>query len=304
MRSRLNLNLWFLFLACSMFLFTPESTKSYADSSIRIMSYNIRYNTSSDGKNAWPHRKQMVAQTILFYKVDIIGIQEALYSQLQDLQALLPDFDWKGVGRDDGAKKGEFTPVFYRKNRFQIKASGNFWLSEEPDEPGLLGWDAACPRIATWIEFQDKSSGIIFYYFNTHFDHKGAAARKNSAIFLMNKINEIDEKTPVILSGDFNCTSQDEPYKILIKGLDKKIGLQNSMDISLNGHYGGTQTFNGFDEVQRPAMTIDFIFVRSVGHVLYHGIIAEKWNGCYASDHYPVVAEIDLKQKAKKLAEN
>jgi len=258
------------------------------------MSFNIRFDNTGDGKNAWPNRKQMVAQTIRFHKADVVGIQEALHTQILDLQALLPEYDWRGVGRDDGQKKGEFAPIFYKKFSFHAIKTGNFWLSEHPDKPGR-GWDAACPRVVTWVEFKDKKSGTIFYFFNTHFDHMGLEARKNSAVLLIKRIDQIDKKIPLILSGDFNCTSQDEPYKILITGLNKKSGLQNSMDISLYGHYGGTQTFTGFDEVKRPGMIIDFIFVRSVNKVLYHGIIAEKWDNRYASDHYPVYAEIQLK---------
>ena len=296
MRSRTNSKFLFSFLIfTAVFLFNPSFIRSYPDNIIQVMSFNIRYSSSSDGDNAWPNRKHIVAQTIRFHKVDIVGIQEALYTQILDLQSLLPEFDWKGVGRDDGQKKGEFTPVFFKKDRFQVLKSGNFWLSEDPDKPGSIGWDAACPRVVTWIEFKDKGSNTIFYFFNTHFDHMGAAARKNSSYLLVNRIIQIDEKIPLILSGDFNCTSQDDPYKILITGLNNKSGLQNTMDISLHGHYGGTQTFNGFQEVPRPGFIIDFIFVRSVEKVLHHGIIADKWDSRYASDHYPVYAEIQIK---------
>lgn len=295
MRLRTNTKFLFLILLCTVFSLNSTAVKPYHNDIIQVMSFNIRYNSPSDGKNAWPDRKQMVAQTIRFHKVDIIGIQEALYTQIQDLQALLPEFDWRGVGRDDGQKKGEFTPIFYKEDRFQVLKTGNFWLSEYPDKPGSIGWDAACPRIVTWIEFKDRGSGIIFYFFNTHFDHMGAVARRNSAALLMKRLEQLDEKTPLILSGDFNCTSQDDPYKILITGLNQKSGLQNSMDISLHGHYGGTQTFNGFQEVPRPGFIIDFIFVRSVDKVLHHGIVAEKWDGRYASDHYPVCSEIQLR---------
>lgn len=295
MRLQSNSKFLFLFLICSAFLFNSTGLRSYPNNNIQVMSFNIRYNSASDGENAWPNRKQMVAQTIRFHEVDIIGIQEALHTQILDLQALLPEYDWRGVGRDDGQKKGEFTPIFYKKDCFYVIRTGNFWLSEYPDKPGSIGWDAACPRVVTWIEFKDKGSGTIFYFFNTHFDHMGAAARKNSASLLIKRIDQIDEKTPLILSGDFNCTCQDDPYKILITGINKKSGLQNSMDISLHSHYGGTQTFNGFQEVPRPGFIIDFIFVRSVNKVWHHGIIAEKWDSRYASDHYPVYAEIQIK---------
>ncbi|MBN2244943.1 MAG: endonuclease/exonuclease/phosphatase family protein [Candidatus Aminicenantes bacterium] len=296
MRFRSILKVFILSLACSLFGFNLESTVSFPETSIRILSFNIRYDNAGDGDNAWPNRKQMVAQTIRFHKVDIIGIQEALYTQLLDLQALLTEYDWRGVGRDDGQTKGEFAPVFFKKDYFHVIKSGNFWLSEHPDKPGK-GWDAACPRVVTWVEFKHKRSGTIFYFFNTHFDHMGSEARKNSAVLLLKRIDQIDEKIPLILSGDFNCTSQEDPYKILTTGLNKKSGLQNSMDISLYGHYGGTQTFNGFDEVKRPGMIIDFIFVKSVEKVLHHGIVAEKWDNRYVSDHYPVYAEIQLRLK-------
>jgi len=295
MKLRSNSKLLILSLICSAFLFNSTGLRSYENNNIQVMSFNIRYNSSSDGKNAWPNRKQMVAQTIRFHNVDIIGIQEALYNQILDLQSLLPEYDWRGAGRDDGQKKGEFTPIFYKKDFFHVIQTGHFWLSEGPDKPGSIGWDAACPRIVTWIEFKDKGSGTIFYFFNTHFDHMGSEARTNSAVLIMKKIDQMEEKTPLILSGDFNCTRHDDPYKILITGLNGKSGLKNSMDISLNGHYGGTQTFNGFQEALRPGLIIDFIFVRSVETVLQHGIIAEKWDNRYASDHYPVYAEIRLK---------
>jgi len=297
MRHLANSMVFIVFLTCLIFSFNLEGSESYSNNAVRIMSFNIRYNNAGDGKNAWPYRKHMVAQTIIFHKAEIIGIQEALYSQIQDLQILLPDFYWKGVGRDDGRKKGEFAPVFYKKDRYQVIKNGNFWLSEQPDEAGSIGWDAACPRIVTWIEFKDKNSGLIFYFFNTHFDHVGSEARKNSAELLRKRINEIDSKTSLILTGDFNCTCQEASYKVLTTESDSKGVLQNSMDISLNGHYGGTQTFNGFTDVQRPGYIIDFIFVKSVDQILHHGIIAEKWDGGYASDHYPVYTEIMLKNK-------
>jgi len=162
MRSRSNIKFLFLFLICPAFLFNSTGLRSYPNNNIQVMSFNIRYNSPSDGKNAWPNRKQMVAQTIRFHKVDIIGVQEALYNQILDLQSLLPEYDWRGVGRDDGQKKGEFTPIFYKKDCFHVIQTGNFWLSEDPDRPGSRDWDAACPRLVTWIEFKDKTVELFF----------------------------------------------------------------------------------------------------------------------------------------------
>ncbi len=186
---------------------------------MNIVSFNIRYNTPNDGVNAWPNRAEMVTGLLQFHEADIFGLQEALYEQITDIQKELPDHEWFGVGRDDGKKRGEFSPIFYNKSKFILIKHGNFWLSENCGEPGL-GWDAACNRIVAWGKFQSKVTGKQFLVFNTHFDHSGNEARKNSAFLIRDKIKEIsnEQGLPVILTGDFNLAPESGPIG-LIKGI-------------------------------------------------------------------------------------
>jgi endonuclease/exonuclease/phosphatase family metal-dependent hydrolase len=200
-------------LACG-----PPIAKAPAEeaASVRVMSFNIRFDNPADGANAWPLRKEMAAGVIDFHLVDVAGLQEALASQIRDLETLLPEYAWVGVGRDDGSEAGEFCPVFFRKDRFRLLGSSTFWLSEEPETPGLAGWDAACARIVTWARLKDTKTGLTLCVFNTHFDHVGRSARLESARLLAGKIGEIAGRGPVILTGDFNCTREGPAYEALL----------------------------------------------------------------------------------------
>jgi endonuclease/exonuclease/phosphatase family metal-dependent hydrolase len=173
-------------------------------SGISVMTYNIWYANPDAGENIWENRREGVVQAILDQKTDIAGLQEVLYDQLTYLEEKLPDYAWMGAARDDGKQKGEFAPVFFKKQRFELLGSGNFWLSETPDSAGTLGWDAACVRIVTWAKFRERNSSSEFVVFNTHFDHEGDTARLNSAMLLKEKIAAIAGDQPVIVTGDFN----------------------------------------------------------------------------------------------------
>lgn len=173
-------------------------------SDLRTMSFNIRYDNPGDSANAWPNRIRRVAGMIRFYTPDLVGVQEALKSQIDALLAQVPDYAWYGRGRDDGADGGEFCPLLYRRDRLELLESATFWLSETPDIPGSRGWDAACNRVVSWGKFRDKSNENEFYFFNTHFDHAGPQARLQSAKLLRAKIGEIAGPSPVILTGDLN----------------------------------------------------------------------------------------------------
>jgi endonuclease/exonuclease/phosphatase family metal-dependent hydrolase len=202
-------------------IFSAASQDKITRKTINAMSFNIRYDNPKDNENAWPNRKEMVAATIRFHQTDIAGLQEALDHQVKDLEALLPEYGWFGVGRDDGRNKGEYAPVFFRKGRFTVVHWDTFWLSDTPDKPAKA-WDAALPRIVTWGKIQDIWTGKIFFFFNTHFDHVGETAREKSAKLLQKKIAEISEDFPVILTGDFNCTEKENPYKTLTSGNGQK----------------------------------------------------------------------------------
>jgi endonuclease/exonuclease/phosphatase family metal-dependent hydrolase len=182
------------------------------------MTFNIRLDTPVDSMNNWKYRRENAARMIRFYDADLLGTQEVLHNQLQDLLALLPEYGFAGVGRKDGKYEGEYSALFYRKSRFELLKTGNFWLSQTPEVPGSMGWDAACERMVTWGIFKDRETGKKFAAFNTHFDHKGKLARLNSALLLKERTGQIAGNLPVILTGDFNTTEGSEPIQALLEG--------------------------------------------------------------------------------------
>jgi endonuclease/exonuclease/phosphatase family metal-dependent hydrolase len=258
--------------------------------STRVMTFNIRYDEPRDGVNAWPNRKQKVADVIRFHKADLVGVQEALLTQLRDLEKLVPDFAWCGVGRTDGKEAGEYSAILYRRSRFELLQCETFWLSETPEKVGSVGWDAALPRIVTWAKFRDRGSKKTFFHFNTHFDHRGDKARTQSASLILERVGEIAGKAPFVLTGDLNVKEDSEAYKTLKAG-SAAVHLADAKYASTNGHFGGDSTFSAFKELQ-PGNKIDYIFVREGMRVVEHGVLSDQWNGLWASDHLPVLAEI------------
>ncbi len=258
---------------------------------MNIVSYNIRLNTASDGENAWPNRIEMVTGLLQFHEAEIFGLQEALYDQIQDIEKGLPDYEWFGVGRDDGEKAGEFSPIFYNKSKFILYDHGTFWLSETPDVPSK-GWDAALNRIVTWGRFQSKVTGKQFLVFNTHFDHRGTEARKNSALLIEKKIREMtrNKNLPVILTGDFNLTPDTEPIILLKKYM------KDSFEITETPPYGPVGTFNGFNiDADLSSNRIDYVFVHGGVDVLKYAALTDFKDHRFPSDHLPVFAKVQLK---------
>lgn len=256
---------------------------------MNIMSFNIRYNNKNDGINAWPNRIEMVNGLLNFHEPDIFGLQEALHGQIVDIEKGLAGYEWFGVGRDDGKKRGEYAPIFFNKSKFILMEQGHFWLSEKCEEPGL-GWDAACTRICTWGKFQSKVTGKRFYVFNTHFDHKGDEARKNSAILIRDKIEEMtyQNNLPVILTGDFNLLPESKPISLIKKYMS------DSRDITKQSPYGPVGTFTSFDWNAPMEGRIDYIFVRGVD-VLKYAVLTDNKENRWPSDHLPVFVKVQLK---------
>jgi endonuclease/exonuclease/phosphatase family metal-dependent hydrolase len=271
---------------------SSRQTAAFQNSAIRVMTFNIRYNEPRDGVNAWPNRKDKVAGVIRFHKADVVGVQEALLSQLRDLETSLKDFAWCGVGRTDGKEGGEYSAIIYRRSRFQLLQCETFWLSPTPDKPGSMGWDAAYPRIVTWAKFRDRISKKTFFHFNTHFDHRGNTARTESASLILKRIGEIAGKMPFVFTGDLNVKEDSDAYRTLKAG-SVVVHLSDAKQASENGNFGGDSTFSAFKELE-PGNKIDYIFVREGMRVLEHGVLSDRWNGLWASDHLPVLAEIIL----------
>ena len=261
---------------------------------LNVMTFNIRYDNPGDSLNAWPHRKDKVASQVKFHKAHIIGMQEALIHQLNDLQERLPGYKWFGAGRDDGKNKGEFSPVFYDAKRLELLTSQTFWLSETPDSIGKRGWDAALPRIVSWAKFRDRITKKIFFFFNTHYDHMGKLARAGSSKLLLNKIGMEAKNDPVIITGDFNAQPDDEPIRILLDKTNPQ-HLTDTKYISQQPHYGPDGTFNGFRQHETSNQPIDYIFIKKGITVLSHATLSQTWMGRFSSDHFPVFAQLRIK---------
>lgn len=262
--------------------------------SVNIMTYNIRLDTKADGINEWSNRIEKVSQLIKVNNPDLLGVQEALHNQMKDLKSNLEEYEFVGVGRDDGKEKGEYSAIFYKKDKFEVIAQNTFWLSETPALPGSKSWDAAITRVVTYAVFKDKSSGKSFAYFNTHFDHIGKEARKNSATLIKTQIAALklpslpNKKIPLIVSGDFNSEPTDEPYTIMIdRSIVKLVDARPSNDLS--------GTFCGFEVGAIKCKTIDYIFHSSHWKSSNYKVFQNNDGKYYPSDHLPVMATFTLK---------
>ena len=257
---------------------------------VRWATFNMRLDTPADSLNNWKYRKERVAQYIQDMKLDVVGAQEVLQNQFNDLKSLLPDFEGVGVARDDGKETGEYSAVFYRKSVFDALDSGTFWLAENPDSVGMMGWDAVCVRVATWAKLQHKATGKIVMAVNTHFDHVGKVARRESALLIIRKIKEIVGDRPAVLTGDFNVTDQNEAYNTIVSNefvlLDAhKVAEKTS---------GASYTFHGFDKVDMEKRSkIDFVFVTPQIKVL-HSEVTPEVKEALLSDHNPQWTELEF----------
>ena len=266
---------------------------AYAQEPLHVMTFNIRLNTASDSLNAWPYRKDKVVSQILFHHTHLLGVQEALHNQMTDLQVGLAGYRYLGVGRDDGKQGGEYSAIFYDTARLAPLQSGTFWLSETPSVAGSKSWDAAITRIVTWARFRDRRTSTEFFAFNTHFDHLGREARRQSARLLLERIHQMAGTLPVVLTGDFNATPSDEPVQVLTDA-SALIQVQDTKALSRQPHYGPTGTFNGFGPKERDNDPIDYIFIRNGVRVWQHATLSQSWQGRFSSDHFPVFAVLEL----------
>jgi len=260
---------------------------------LNVMTFNIRLNIKSDSLNAWPYRKDNAASQIKFHNVHILGVQEALHEQMIDLSQSLSQYKYVGVGRDDGIIKGEYSAIFYDTAKLILLGSSTFWLSLTPEIPGSKSWDAAITRIVTWAKFTDIKRNRTFFVFNTHFDHIGKEARRESARLLKQKVKDIAGNNPVVITGDFNSKPSDDPIKIITDPIDKDKFIDTKA-VSLTPHYGPQGTFNAFTSKEIDNEPIDFIFLKGKWKVLQHATLSQTWGGRFSSDHFPVFAKLSF----------
>jgi len=277
-----------IILLFNLLLFLGNISFAQKDTPINIASYNIRYANKGDGVNAWTNRKENVKALIKFHDFEIFGVQEALIGQLKDISEL-PEYAFYGKGRDDGIEGGEHSAIFYKKDRFKLLKSGDFWLSETPDKPGK-GWDATCcNRICSWGRFQDLITKKEFYFFSVHFDHQGVVARQQSGLLMVKKIKEIAGNATVILTGDFNSTPETEQIKHI------QTLLSDAHEVTRQPPYGPEGTFNSFKFDAPMDKRIDYIFVTKNVNVLKYGVLTDAKEQRYPSDHQPVLIKAMIK---------
>ncbi len=254
---------------------------------LRIMSFNLRYGTAEDGENSWRFRKENVVTVIKESKPDLIGFQEALNFQNEELLKMMPEYSCAGAGRDDGRSAGEFSSVFYRKDRIEVDTIKTFWFSDTPEIPGSKNWGNNITRICTWIHARDKLTGESFYHFNLHLDHESQYSRERSALLVIKKIQE--KKEPVILTGDFNCGEENNAIKSILSG-----GMKDCYRLR-NSKRENEGTFNSF-KGETGGDRIDFVFISDGLDAEKSEIIRRNFEGKYPSDHFPVTAVIGFRK--------
>lgn len=258
---------------------------------LRVMTYNLRY-ASATGPNAWPQRRPLMRELLTNTAPDLIGTQEGLHGQLQDIASDLPDYVWTGVGRDDGKTKGEFMAVFYRKARLEALSTNHFWLSDTPEVPGSTTWGNKNRRMVTWLKFHDRLSGNEFFLFNTHFDHEVVLARDNSAKLIRQRIAALNPKLPVLLIGDFNAgAGRTKAFDLLTEGgflADTWLTARERIN-------DGVDSFNGFAPIAHTGERIDWVLARGGVSAERAEILTFSRENQYPSDHFPVMVSLTLK---------
>lgn len=267
------------------------------------MSFNIRFGTANDGPNRWQMRRDHVFDVIRKYHPDIIGLQEALQFQIDELGKALPRYDVFGVGRDDGKQKGEFAAILYDRDRFERQDGGTFWFSDTPEIVCSTSWGNQLCRICTWARFRDRVTGETLFHYNVHLDHASAESRLRSARLVIDRINDRSPASNVILTGDFNAGETSPPIKAIGEA---KITLANDsttkhrvrlLDSYRIAHPDEKEvgTFDSFVG-DRTGDKIDYIFVpQDAFDVIDADIARDNFDGAYPSDHFPVWATLRIK---------
>lgn len=255
------------------------------------MTFNIRYGTAPDGEDAWPNRRAMVIETIRGYEPAVLGVQEAVRFQLDELRAALPSLAEVGVGRDDGAEAGEHAAILYDRSRFGLLDHGTFWLSDTPAVPGSMTWGNRFPRVVTWARLRDDAAESAFVVLNTHWDHESQVARERSAVQVLDWIGANAGDRPVVLMGDFNAGEANPAFRSLLDPADRGVRLRETFravhpDASPIGTY---HAFTGDPGGEK----IDAILASPGWRVVDAAILRIRADGRYPSDHFPVTATLE-----------
>ena len=262
---------------------------------LHVMSFNIRYGTARDGENEWPARREQLFDLLRERDADLVGVQEALAFQIDELLAALPGYAALGVGRDDAAREGEFSAILFKKARFRVADAGTFWLSDTPEVPASKTWGNNITRICTWARFIDRD-GRGFYHFNLHLDHQSQPSRERSTLMLRQRIDaRAFPNDPAIVTGDFNVGERNPALATLVTAKDDSPFVDTYR--ALHPEETVVGTFSGFKFGNTNGEKIDYVLVPRGTEVITAEIIRASRNDRYPSDHFPVTALIRLPVK-------
>jgi len=293
----------FVSLAILLGLCCADAVGAGADElELRIMTFNIRYGSANDGENHWKNRREMVFDVIRNHPSDVVGLQEALRFQIDEIREAQPIYGEIGVAREDGNNDGEYSSILYRTDRFGVGESGTFWFSDTPEVAGSNTWGNACVRICSWARLIETKTGKAFYIFNLHLDHVSQPSREKSAVLLAKRIRNRRYKDPFVVTGDFNA-GENNPVITYLKGQIAVEGPDGSKAKTpvrmvdtfrvLHPDVKDVRTGHGFRGT-RKGNKIDYVFVPPETKVLEAQILYDNVDGRYPSDHYPVDARFRL----------
>ncbi len=259
-----------------------------ASEPLTVMTFNVRYGTAQDGENRWNSRRDLLFDVIRAQDADILGLQEALDFQVDEIVAAVPAYAVVGVGRDDGRRAGEYAAILFRKDRLRVAESGTFWFSDAPSVPGSKSWGNTITRICTWARFIDRD-GRAFWHFNVHLDHQSQPSRERSAELLRQRVEaRSGPAEPVIVTGDFNVGESNPALASL-----RAAGFLDTFRV-LHPDERKVGTFTGFKIDNDIGEKIDYVLVQPGATVHRAEIIRTVRDGRYPSDHFPVLARISL----------
>jgi endonuclease/exonuclease/phosphatase family metal-dependent hydrolase len=253
---------------------------------LRVMSFNIRYGTADDGDDRWPLRSDLLVRVVRDFDPAILGVQEALRFQLDEMRADLGRYAEAGVGRDDGVTRGEYSAILFDTARVELVEQGTFWFSDSPTAPGSVSWGNTIPRICTWARFRDRVAGGTFYVYNVHWDHLSQPSRERSAALLLERIAARTPADPVIVLGDFNAGEANPAFASLTTSA--AVPLRDTFRV-LHADSTFVGTFHGFDGGS-DGEKIDAVLASAGWDVRSAAIVRTAAEGRYPSDHYPVTA--------------
>ncbi|MBR2693351.1 MAG: endonuclease/exonuclease/phosphatase family protein [Thermoguttaceae bacterium] len=273
------------FFSVFLFLLILSAAAFARADELRVMSYNV-WLAPTPESNDWPARRDNLVADIRATDPDLFGLQEAYKHQLDYIMAALEKYSYVGVGRDDGAEGGEYCPVLFKTEKFDLLDSGTFWLSETPDVPGKKGWDAACNRVVSWAKLRDKTNDRVLVYANTHFDHISELARGESSKLILKFKEEKAKGLPFIITGDFNSVETDAAYKTIVAGL-------RDARKAARAARGGVRTWPAEKPVKAGENVIDYIFLTDEFTVESFDIHSDPpQSDPLPSDHYSIDARL------------